>query len=158
MANREIATLEKCVEQPDIAAEHWEFLLDCVASEDESTLEAATEALENCGQLALDAMPKLRSLFSDAVFVELGPQRQYWLCTLLGRYGTRASEFQEWVAQAASNPSLALSVRERAAWCLGELGPLSTQAQAVLSVQATDASERLKRLLQRAIHNDGTNG
>lgn len=143
-------TLEKCVQDPAQALLHWEALVECVASDEESTLEAATEALENCGALPESALPRLTHLLSNPSPNSLGPQRLYWLCTLAGRFGESGLSLQPWIVSIASDASIDLAARERAAWCLGELGPVDPKRIDSLKQAMTGAPERLRRLIEAA--------
>ncbi len=146
-------TLEKCVQDPEYASAHWEVLIEGVASSDESILEPATEALENCGVLNSTALPKLKALLESNSRAGLGSQKLYWLCTLAGRFGKQASGLQGLVTEIATDRSLGLSARERAAWCLTEFGTLESQHAEALKRSATDAPDRLKRLMELAMGN-----
>lgn len=150
MPNQDATTLDRCVTDPSFAAGQWAFLIDKVASQDETELETATEALENCGAVSGTAIQELgRLLQSNSA--ELGSQRIYWICTLLARSGERASGFQERIAAIACDTSVELHARERAIWCLGEIGPLQPPVRSALQRQLPSASERMKRLLQSAL-------
>jgi len=146
-------TLEKCVQDPEYASAHWEVLIEGVASSDESILEPATEALENCGVLNSTALPKLKALLESNSRAGLGSQKLYWLCTLAGRFGKQASGLQGLVTEIATDRSLDLSARERAAWCLTEFGTLESQHAEALKRSAADAPDRLKRLMELAMGN-----
>lgn len=150
MPNQDVTTLDRCVIDPAFAAEHWSFLLDKVASQDETELEQATEALENCGPLGTPALQELGNRL-DANVTDLGSQRIYWGCTLLGRSGANASGFQRSVAAIACDERVELHARERAVWCLGEIGPLNAEVRDALQKQLASAPDRMRRLLQAAL-------
>lgn len=150
MPNQDTTTLDRCVTDPSFAAGQWSFLLDKVASPDETELESATEALENCGAVSEAAVQELGGLLQSNP-KELGSQRIYWICTLLARSGDLARNFQDRVAAIACDTSVELHARERALWCLGEIGPLNPPVRAMLQGQLPAASERMKRLLQSAL-------
>jgi hypothetical protein len=151
MADRGVVALEECVAKPELAAAHWEFLLQSVESDDESTLELATEALENCGPVPNQDMSRLMAQLGEASFSHGGPQRQYWLCTLMGRSGAAGSEAQGSVAAIVAEPRYPMNVRERAAWCLGELGMLTSESRERLRGVRRDASPRLQRLVEAVL-------
>ncbi|MFN9605639.1 MAG: hypothetical protein ACK6A7_19705, partial [Planctomycetota bacterium] len=112
MPNQDGTTLDRCVTDPAYAAEHWAFLLDKVASQDETELEQATEALENCGPVGAVAIQELgRRLHASPA--ELGSQRIYWICTLVGRGGAGSQSLQDRVAAIACDASVELHARER---------------------------------------------
>jgi deoxyribonuclease-1-like protein len=150
MPNQDGTTLDRCVTDPAYAAEHWAFLLDKVASQDETELEQATEALENCGPVGAVAIQELgRRLHASPA--ELGSQRIYWICTLVGRGGAGSQSLQDRVAAIACDASVELHARERAAWCLNEIGPLTPSVREALRGQVPSAPDRMKRLLQAAL-------
>ena len=150
MPNQDATTLDRCVTDPAFASEQWAFLLDKVASRDETELEQATEALENCGIVPDVAIEELgRRLHGN--LKDLGSQRIYWICTLLGRSGDRARGYQDHLAAIACDEAVELHARERAAWCLSEIGPLNPPVRAVLQGKISSAPERMKRLLQAAV-------
>ncbi|MCU0708346.1 MAG: hypothetical protein MUF23_08650 [Pirellula sp.] len=150
MPTQDAKTLDRCVTDPAFAAQHWAFLLEKVASQNETELEQATEALENCASLDDAALEELgKRLVTPPT--TLGPQRIYWICTLLGRGGESSNPFQECVAKIACDPQVELHARERAAWCLGEIGNLQPNIRSMLQSQLPSAPERMHRLLQVAI-------
>ncbi len=151
MPKQDDATLERCVQEPEFAASHWEWLIECVAGSEESAVEQATEALENCGSVGLDALSKLGAKLCSAPLATLGTQRLYWLSTLIGRFGADARGLQSEMTQLVMDPSIELPARERAAWCLGEIGPLEPTLVAQIRTLKIDGTERLKRLIDRAL-------
>jgi hypothetical protein len=74
----------------------------------------------------------------------------YWLCTLAGRFGGSGLPLQPWIAAIVVDASIDLAARERAAWCLGELGPVDPQRIALLKQSMIGAPERLRRLIEVA--------
>jgi deoxyribonuclease-1-like protein len=150
MPNQDATTLDRCVTDPAFAAEQWAFLLEKVASQDETELELATEALENCGPVADGAIRTLGQRLHGQP-AELGSQRIYWICTLLGRGGERSKAFQDRVVAIACDATIDLHARERAVWCLSEIGPLPPALRQALQGQVTSAPDRMKRLLQAAL-------
>jgi hypothetical protein len=150
MPSHDPAKLAKCIAEPDFGASQWEFLLEQVASKDESTLESATEALENCGELPVSELSTLASLLGGNGPHPLGSQRLYWICTLVARFGAQAQGMQDAIARICCDPTVELHARERAAWCLGEIGPLKPSVDALLQSQHDVASERWKRLVDIA--------
>jgi endonuclease/exonuclease/phosphatase family metal-dependent hydrolase len=150
MPNQDATTLDRCVTDPAFASEQWAFLLEKVASQDETELEQATEALENCGTVPDAAIKELgRRLQED--LKGLGSQRIYWICTLLGRSGEQSRDFQDRLAAIACDESIELHARERTAWCLGEIGPLLPPVREALRGKIQTSPDRMKRLLQAAV-------
>lgn len=150
MPNQDATTLDRCVNDPAFAADHWSFLLEKVASQDETELEQATEALENCGSLGEPAVQELGKRL-DADVVALGSQRIYWGCTLLGRSGENARGFQNRIAAIACDDRVELHARERAVWCLGEIGPLNAEVRGALQKKLASEPDRMRRLIQAAL-------
>jgi HEAT repeat protein len=107
--------------------------------------ETASGALESLGPPAPADVQALTELLADA-----NADVAYWAATLLGRLGADA---------AGSVPALvkilaqcdAQSVRERAAWALGQIGPTAKDAVEALEEAAKHPSPRLARLAQEAL-------
>jgi HEAT repeat protein len=76
------------------------------------------------------------------------PDVGYWAATLLGRLGADAAVVVDALVRAVAS-SAALSVRQRAAWAMGEIG--SPAAIPSLKTAASDPDPRLARLAQEAI-------
>jgi deoxyribonuclease-1-like protein len=150
MPNQDATTLDRCVTDPAFAAEQWAFLLEKVASQDETELESATEALENCGPVGDAAIQALGQRLHTRP-ADLGSQKIYWICTLLGRGGERSKAFQDPLVAIACDATIDLHARERAVWCLSEIGPLPPALREALQGQVPSAPERMKRLLQAAL-------
>lgn len=148
--SRELESLESCVQDPALAAAQWEALIEAVASSDESTLEAATEALENAGPIATSALPRVKALIEANLKSPSASQKLYWLCTLAGRYGKQGGALQPAVVAVATDSKQDWSVRERAVWCLGEIGPIDPTMVEALKRSSGDATERFQRLIEAA--------
>jgi HEAT repeat protein len=78
------------------------------------------------------------------------PDVGYWTATLLGRLKAEAAPAVEVLGRAVAG-SPHLSVRQRAAWALGEIGPAAVAAVPALQKAAADPDPRLSRLAQEAI-------
>ena len=111
----------------------------------EEVREAAVAALEELGPPALADLPTLMTFFHAP---EL--DRAYWAITLVGRLGQEAGEAVGGLIEALS-PSHELTVRQRAAWALGEIGPAASAARRSLTQAAQTGDPRLARLAQDAI-------
>ncbi len=105
----------------------------------------AVAALENMGPPAIDMQTQLEELA-----ISKDSLVSYWAITLLGRLGATATSSQKVLSQVLSN-SEDLSVRERAAWSLGQIGVTIDDAVKALE-QAEGAGEpRLSRLAKEAL-------
>jgi HEAT repeat protein len=119
--------------------------LVAATGDEESVSRWAVAALEELGPPAADAAAQLIELAkSDVQLVA------YWAITLLGRLGTEAAG-AEAVLITALGTSPHSAVRERAAWALGRLGPLSNAAAESLRQASHAASPRLARLAAQAL-------
>jgi HEAT repeat protein len=120
-------------------------LVGALRTADAPTLDWCVAALEDLG-------PPLASQIDDLIrFVgDKSIDATYWAITLLGRAGKDAS-----TAAAAltgilkSSPELTL--RERAAWALGKIGPAAKMAVPALKEAAANGEPRLARLARQAL-------
>jgi len=112
---------------------------------DADLLEWAAEALENLGAPPTSGIERLSALLGHAT-----PDAGYWAATLLGRLGASGSPAVPALV-AALERSPQASVRERAAWALGEIGPAASAAVAALEQAAQRGDARLARLAQTAL-------
>ena len=104
-----------------------------------------TSALEQMGP------PEASDLGHLISFLEgRSPDVGYWAATLLGRLKAEAAPAVDALAQAVAG-STHLSVRQRSAWALGEIGPAATAALPSLRNAAGNPDPRLARLAQQAI-------
>ncbi len=115
---------------------------------DEQVREAANAALEGLGPPPREVGPQL------ATALQRPGLAGYWAATLLGRLGTAASPWSRalGVAVAENRDS---SVRQRAAWALGKIGPQAIEASAALEAASRDADARLARLATKALQTIG---
>ncbi len=113
---------------------------------DETVREWTVAALEAVGPPLPEQQAEIIQLLASSCALS-----RYWAATLLGRLSTEAT--------AAAVPPLVqtlkadddLAVRERAAWALGELGPLAAPAKEGLRDAAASEHKRLSRLAQHAL-------
>jgi HEAT repeat protein len=103
----------------------------------------ASSALENLGPPESSDVGQLISLIEAK-----SPDVGFWAATLLGRLKAEAAPAVDTLARTVASPA-ALSVRQRAAWALGEIG--SPAAIPSLKAAASDPDPRLARLAQQAI-------
>ncbi len=111
----------------------------------ESVSEWAVAALEELGQPRSADVEALASLASDG-----NPDVAYWAVTLLGRLQQEAAPAVDALV-AVLCEAAETSVRQRAAWALGKIGPPAATALEALRQAATAEDPRLARLAQRAI-------
>lgn len=115
--------------------------------------EWAVAALEDLGPPPADAIAAIVPLVKNPE-----PLVGYWAATLLGRLGGQLGQdaagavtvLAACVASAAD-----LSVRERAAWALGQIGPAAAVARPALGRAAEQGDERLARLAREALESIG---
>jgi HEAT repeat protein len=124
-------------------------LVRASADVDEEVRQWATAALEELGPPALSDLQALAPLL-DEENADVG----YWAATLLGRLGEEAAPAVGPLAEALSAHP-AISVRQRAAWALGKIGPPARAATDALRQAAAGDDPRLARLAQRAIQQIG---
>ena len=112
---------------------------------DDRVREFAVAALEDLGTPSAADIPALIKLVDSA-----DPLAAYWAITLLGRSGKNAAEGVA-VLVACVESSADLSVRQRAAWALGKIGPAAGAARGTLKRAAGQGDERLARLAKEAL-------
>ena len=108
--------------------------------------EHIVDELENMGAPAAELAPAIAKRLEQAQSELVA----YWAVTLLGRLGPAAINQLSQLCQALAH-SPHLPVRERAAWALGQLGPLAHDALTVLEEAANSDHPRLARLAQASI-------
>jgi HEAT repeat protein len=113
---------------------------------DERVREWAVAALEDLGPPPRTAIDPLIKLATDP-----DPLAAYWAITLLGRSGQDASSAVTVLATCVESSSADLSVRQRAAWALGQIGPAAAAARAALERAAGQQDPRLARLATEAL-------
>ena len=129
---------------PDAQPAAIALVLAC-GDEVEEVRQWATAALEQLGP------PEASDVGQLAILVEArSSDVGYWAATLLGRLKGEATPAVDALARAVTGP-LDLSVRQRAAWALGEIGPGAAAALPSLQKAAADPDPRLSRLAKQAI-------
>lgn len=111
---------------------------------DEQVMESANAALEALGPPPRDVASQLASQLNHEGLTG------YWSATLLGRLGTDAAPWAAALGQAVQGNADA-SVRQRATWALGQIGPAATAAIPQLEAATQDADPRLARLATEAL-------
>ncbi|MEI6036796.1 MAG: HEAT repeat domain-containing protein [Planctomycetota bacterium] len=117
---------------------------------DERVREWAIAALEDFGPPPIDAIQHLVQLVTDSK-----PLIAYWAVTLVGRSGQSAASTVAALA-ACIDSSADLSVRQRAAWALGQIGPAAFSARPVLLQAAGQSDSRLALLASEALEAIGS--
>ncbi len=136
---------EKLAQLGELAQPAAVALVHAVNSEDEDLREWAVGALEGLGPPATDDVPKLTALLNRPE-----PDVAYWATTLLGRLkGDAAAAVGPLIEALNTHP--ATTVRERAAWALGQMGPAAAAAKDDLDQAAQSPSPRLAKLAQAAL-------
>lgn len=124
-------------------------LIPAVASSDESTMQWATEALENCGPPEEAQLPWLASQLQDP-----SEDVAYWACTLIGRAGLLANSLQCQLAETLKNRTGAS--RLKAASALGKIGKLNESSIVELRKAASETNlPALASAAQRALEQAG---
>lgn len=120
-------------------------LVRACADADEQVREQAVAALEDLGPPPAESVDQLVVLVADA-----DPLVAYWAITLLGRAGRDAAGAVTALMRCLESPA-ELSVRQRAAWALGKIGPGAAAARDALGRAARGEDPRLARLAAEAI-------
>ncbi len=140
-----VVQLRALANSPDETLTQLVAVLHQLASDDEETIQWASESLENCGA----PRPEHLTALSEGLRSS-SPLVATWSCKLLARMGTEAQGAQSQLAYAlASNENML--VREEAARAIGLVGPISPAARATLEKAASEGSPRLKRLATAAL-------
>lgn len=114
-------------------------------SSDESVREWCVAALEELGPPPPGQIQELIGLARGS-----SPEPAYWAVTLIGRAGDHAAPAVAALADIVRN-STDPSVRQRAAWALGKIGPVASPAQSALREAASGDEPRLARLAKQAL-------
>jgi HEAT repeat protein len=120
-------------------------LVRACQEEDEGLRELVSGALEDLGPPPLSSLPDLRQLCA-APHLDVA----YWAVTLVGRLGADAGQATPELI-ACLSPDRPRSVRQRAAWALGRVGPAAAGAESALRAVLGEADPRLVRLAGEAL-------
>jgi HEAT repeat protein len=107
--------------------------------------EFCAAALESLGPPAADQISQLVTMADDC-----SGDVAYWAITLLGRAGPEAASGVSALVKVLQSDA-DLSVRERAAWALGKIGPSANSAEAALRTVAESSEPRLARVAKQAL-------
>ena len=128
---------------PDAAFAAIELVKAC--ADDEAVSQWAVSALEELGPPPVDSLGELTTLAAaDHAVVA------YWAITLLGRSGEAAHSSQQQLASILCSSS-EMSVRQRAAWAVGEINAASDVAIGALEEAAKSPDARLARLANASL-------
>lgn len=136
---------ERLAQAAEAAAPATLPLVRACGDADERVREWAVAALEGMGPPPLDTLAGLTALVGNAV-----PLVGYWAATLLGRAGQDGAVAVDALAACVASGGDA-SLRQRAAWALGRIGPAAKPARAVLEEARQAMDERLARLANEAL-------
>lgn len=120
-------------------------LVKACGDNDERVREWAVAALEDLGPPLAAATAAIIPLVESP-----DPLVAYWAVTLLGRSGKDAAAAVTVLAACLAS-QVDLSVRQRAAWALGEIGPPARSARPSLEQAAGQGDERLARLAKASL-------
>jgi HEAT repeats len=136
--------LQLWANDPDLARKNLRSILSAVES-DESLIDWATEALENCGSPAHDELEflqnQLQSSSNDVI---------YWACKLIGRMGPFANPCQPALCQVATSES-SDAVKQQALIALGRVGTLKDESRISLQQIAKSQSANLSSLASKLL-------
>ena len=114
---------------------------------DEQTQQWANAALEELGPPPAADIAKLGEVLTS---IESSADTAYWAATLLGRLESDGTQAVQPLTQAAETHH-AMSVRERAVWALGKIGPAADSAKPLLEQLSTVDQPRLAKLAKTAL-------
>ena len=149
-AEQRAAAAEQLSQAGEAAAVAAVPLVTACGDADDRVREFAVAALEDLGiPSTADIAPLIKLVDSP------DPLAAYWAITLLGRSGKDAAEAVA-VLVACVESSNEPSVRQRAAWALGKIGPAAKAALGTLKRAAGQGDERLARLADEALESIGS--
>ena len=120
-------------------------LVRACGDEDGEVREQAVAALEDLGPPPADATGQLVDMATSEK-----PLVAYWAVTLLGRAGQGAAIAVPVLVRCLGSTT-EMSVRQRSAWALGQIGPAAVAARDALGQAAGDTDPRLARLAAEAL-------
>jgi HEAT repeat protein len=152
-AAKRVAAAQRLARAGEAAAGAAVALVRACGDSEPEVREWAVAALEDLGPPPGDAVARLVPLVQDRE-----PLAGYWAATLLGRLeGKLGQDAAGAVTALASciDSAADLSVRQRAAWALGQTGPAAAAAGPALTRAAASGDERLARLAREALESIG---
>ncbi len=121
-------------------------LVEACTVDDDSAREWIVATLEGLGPPRACDVARLAALVQHASL-----DAAYWAATLLGRLkGEAAPAVGSLAATLAGHPEM--TVRQRSAWALGQIGPAASAARAALEEAAAASDPRLASLACEAIN------
>jgi HEAT repeat protein len=144
-AERRAAAAEQLARAGEAAAAGAAQIVGACGDGDERVREWAVAALEDLGAPPSESIAPLIKLVAAS-----DPLVAYWATTLLGRSGQDAAHAVA-ALTVCLDSAADLSVRQRAAWALGKIGPAAKTARPALERAAGQGDERLARLATEAL-------
>lgn len=135
-------TLQQWANDPAAATAHVTELLECLRGEG-SSIDWATEALENCGPPSTAHLAALQVSAGDA-----HPDVSSWACRLIGRMGADASPAEATLVSVLTQHASA-ETRRQSALALSKLDKLSAESLSALQQAAHSTDARLARAAQQ---------
>jgi len=139
------AAAERLSREGEAAVPAAVALVTACGDTDDRVRESAVAALEDLGPPANEAIGPLIKLVRSP-----DPLAAYWAVTLLGRAGQDAASAATVLAECLDSPA-DISVRQRAAWAVGQIGPPAGSARAAIERAAAADDSRLARLAKEAL-------
>jgi HEAT repeat protein len=144
-AERRAEAAERLTRAGEAAAVGAAKIVGACGDGDERVREWAVAALEDLGAPPSESIAPLIKLVGAS-----DPLVAYWATTLLGRSGQDAADAVA-ALTVCLDSAADLSVRQRAAWALGQIGPAAKTARAALERAEGQGDERLARLATEAL-------
>lgn len=141
---RRLTAAEKLMTTPELARQLAPELLALCATKDESLREVVMGAIEGMGP------PSVSRAVEVGAFLAGEEAQVYWSATLLGRLGGPAGFAAEELAKVLSD-STSMTLRERCAWALGQMGPEAKASLPALEAATASPSPRLARFAREAL-------
>lgn len=124
-------------------------IVQALEIDDEGLRDWLVAALEELGPPAAADVPALAALVKKSSL-----DAAYWAATLLGRSESQAASAVPQLAESLDKHAES-TVRERAAWALGKIGPAAAAARGSLEAAAKGGNARLARLAGEALSQIG---
>lgn len=144
-ADRRADAAERICREGKSAAAAAVPLVQACGDSDERVREWAVAALEEIGPPPPGSIDRMMEFAGGGE-----PLSAYWATTLLGRSGKDAAKAVPVLANCIES-SADPSVRQRAAWAIGKIGPSASSARAVLERATASDDPRLARLAAEAL-------
>lgn len=137
--------LQQWANEPELARKNLRSILAAVES-DESLIDWATEALENCGSPAQNELGFLQQQLQSA-----SPDVIYWACKLIARLGPFANDCQPALCGVFSASENSDTVKQQALIALGRIGKLESESLNAIKIVAQCSSLNLSSLASKLL-------